>query len=247
VPKPGNSDNYNPRFFIIHNSEMFETDEIARYWKNPDKARIRTEIMLKYMQVEREKFVERSVNTPTQPIFENVLGGVVVMGTIVGIPMHLLLEAKHMEGFRQRGLDMGNGSELENSIRDNGWNVAIGSIAIVEIPWTGDEVVDCIKRNVVPAGWTPPERLALDQNGLQGSMIWHAHDQRTRLGERRFGLIDGNNRIHTLNIILKQMPDFLDSVSLNAHVLSLDVYDPLSVQLAGMQLNGTVGHHALSR
>ena len=57
-----------------------------------------------------------------------------------------------------------------------------------------------------------------------GASVIDAADQTFRIKDRRFVVIDGNNRIVALVNLTSEDPDFLKNVSLNTYLVELDLF-----------------------
>ena len=70
---------------------------------------------------------------------------------------------------------------------------------MAEIPFTQDEVDELILNELLPEGLVPPKPLCDMQKEQQGQMLgsWLMRwdDPTLRMSDRRFAIIDGNNRI----------------------------------------------------
>ena len=126
-------------------------------------------------------------------------------------------------------------------MRENSYNILAGNLAVVEIPYSDDEVEDLLKAGLLPEDFVPPKRLAkfdeAKDDVKDGSWMIDFKDPKYQMELRRFAIVDGNNRIIALVRITAETPDFLKNTSLNAYLVDLDIHDGLAVQLASMRCN----------
>ena len=83
-------------------------------------------------------------------------------------------------------------------MRENGYNILAGNLAVVEIPYSDAEVEDLIKAGLVEKDFVPPKRLALFDEAKDvkdGSWMIDFKDPKYQMHLRRFAIVDGNNRI----------------------------------------------------
>jgi hypothetical protein len=126
-------------------------------------------------------------------------------------------------------------------MRKIGFDPLVGTIALVEIPWTAAEVSTLKGQNLMEEGWEPPMPLIdlcpTDLKTIAGAWQLDATDSQWAFAKRRFAIIDGNNRITAIINTLADMPDFMANVSLNAFLVEVAIEDSLMVQLASMYCN----------
>ena len=96
--------------------------------------------------------------------------------------------------------------------------------------------------NLLPPAWEPPsttlaELCPRNLRAIVGSWQVDASIADFEFDRRRFALIDGNNRLAAILNILAENPTFMANVSLNAHLVRVNVADCLMVQLASMYCN----------
>ena len=167
-----------------------------------------------------------------------------MLGTIARMPLSSVLSSSSIAagGFVQRNVSVTASSVVEQSMRKDGFDPLIGTIAVVEIPWTAEEVAELKGLNLLPAEWEPPSSTLADLcpeklQAIVGSWQVDATNEEFQFDRRRFAVIDGNNRLAAILNILADDPTFMENVSLNAHLVRVDVADCLMVQLASMYCN----------
>ena len=62
-------------------------------------------------------------------------------------------------------------------------------------------------------------------------------DEALHMNDRRFAIIDGNNRVVALIRLLAEDPKFLQNTSFNAYLVDVNIHNSLQVQLASMKCN----------
>ena len=167
-----------------------------------------------------------------------------MLGTIARMPLASVLSSTSIAagGFVQRNVSVYATSAVEQSMRKDGFDPLIGTIALVEIPWTAEEVKELKGLNLLPKDWEPPSSTLADLcpeklQAIVGSWQVDATNEEFQFDRRRFAVIDGNNRLAAILNILADDPRFMDNVSLNAHLVRVNVADCLMVQLASMYCN----------
>ena len=167
-----------------------------------------------------------------------------MLGTIARMPLSSVLSSSSIAagGFVQRNVSVTASSLVEQSMRKDGFDPLIGTIAVVEIPWTAEEVAELKGRNLLPAEWEPPTETLMEMcppaiRAIVGSWQVDASNADFEFDRRRFAVIDGNNRIAAITNILADNPTFMENVSLNAYLVQVNVADSLMVQLASMYCN----------
>ena len=167
-----------------------------------------------------------------------------MLGNIARMPLASVLSSTSIAdgGFVQRNVSITASSAVEQSMRKEGFDPLVGTIAVVEIPWTGQEVGELKGLNLMPPAWEPPsatlaELCPENLQAIVGSWQVDASNTEFEFDRRRFAVIDGNNRIAAITNILADDPTFMENVSLNAHLVRVDVADCLMVQLASMYCN----------
>ena len=145
-------------------------------------------------------------------------------------------------GFAQRNVAAEQASTVENLIRAHGYNILAGNLALVEIPYTDAEVEELKAQNLLPKDFVPPQPLVeMDTTCKDGSQVFVFSDPLLRMSERRFAIIDGNNRIIGLIRICADNVHFLKNTCVNAYLVDINIHDALAVQLASMKCN-TLSH-----
>ena len=167
-----------------------------------------------------------------------------MLGTIARMPLSSVLSSTSIAdgGFVQRNVSITASSAVEQSMRKDGFDPLIGTIAVVEIPWTAEEVAELKGLNLLPPAWEPPSSTLADLcpeklQAIVGSWQVDATNEEFQFDRRRFAVIDGNNRLAAILNIIADDPRFMDNVSLNAHLVRVNVADCLMVQLASMYCN----------
>ena len=204
----------------------------------------RQEILLKFMNIERDKFIEAKKEEAKKEGHDATqLGGVKVriLGLIGDFQMEGLQSSIPVTdgGFAQRNVSSKQASPIEKLIKENGWNALAGNLALVEIPYSDDEIEELKKFKLLPKDFTAPKplvELAPKDNKAAG-WLFKFSQEGLRMGDRRFAIIDGNNRIVALVRIQGENPDFLKRDSLNAYLVDVNIHNGLQVQLASMKCN----------
>jgi hypothetical protein len=167
-----------------------------------------------------------------------------MLGNIARMSLKSVLSSTSIAdgGFVQRNVSITASSAVEQSMRKDGFDPLIGTIAVVEIPWTAEEVEELKGLTLLPKEWEPPSSTLADLcpenlQAIVGSWQVDASSTGFEFDRRRFAVIDGNNRIAAITNILADDPTFMENVSLNAHLVRVDVADCLMVQLASMYCN----------
>jgi hypothetical protein len=215
---------HNPKLTFAQS--MSESDDDDR-----SITQLKQDIMIEHLAFQRTFF---------GPFFRLDEGNIVRdIGIIVDLDLALIMRSKPIaeDGFQIRGLDSHNGRILEESIRANGWISHAGHLAVCEIPWSQDEVKEVKDRGLTSQDWEPPPLLSLPMAAKPGSVFFDSSAARHRMQDRRFGLIDGNNRVRALNAILAERPTFLDNVCVNATLVNINPYNRLQVIAACLQMN----------
>ena len=167
-----------------------------------------------------------------------------MLATIARMPLASVLSSNSIAdgGFVQRNVSITASSAVEQSMRKEGFDPLVGTIAVVEIPWTAEEVAELKGLTLLPKEWEPPSSTLADLclgnlQAIVGSWQVDASNEEFEFDRRRFAVIDGNNRIAAITNILADDPTFMENVSLNAHLVRVNVADCLMVQLASMYCN----------
>jgi hypothetical protein len=204
----------------------------------------RQEILLKYMNIERDKFIEAKKEEAKREGPDNLqLGGskVRILGIIGGFQMERLQSSIPVTdgGFAQRNVSSKHASPIEKLIKENNWNALAGNLAVVEIPYSDDELNELKRIKLLPKDFTAPKRLVelAPKDDQQAGWLFEFSQEGLRMGDRRFALIDGNNRIVALVRLLGEKPDFLKGYSLHAFLVDVNIHNSLQVQLASMKCN----------
>jgi len=127
-------------------------------------------------------------------------------------------------------------------MRKESFNPQQGTITVVEIDWEEAEVKELQGLSLLPADFLLPTlplvAMCPDEiRAIKGAWQLDAGDPKWEMHKRRFAVIDGNNRVAAILNILADDPRFMDNVSLNAHLVRVNVADCLMVQLASMYCN----------
>ena len=222
------------------NTKMFCPKHHKDLQKQHDKARI----MFHHLTLARDKYLsEQAAADNAASLGEHKLR---VCALVSDMDLSCLVSSVPVTegGFAQRNVATEQASAVEKLMHEYGYNILAGNLALAEIPYSEAEVADLKKRKLVPDDWTPPTPLVeMDaaKNNKDGSWVISFTDPALRMGERRFAIIDGNNRVVALIRICAEKPDFLAGTSLNAYLVDLNIHDGLAVQLASIRCN-TLSH-----
>ena len=205
-------------------------------------ARRRQSLFFKYVQAARTVYLDANkVTTNDEPHAPLTVQPANVLGMITQTPMEQLCAGGSIGegGFRQRAVASFGASVIETLIRDNGFNVMAGNFAIQELPYTQEELLELKAEGLLPEDFDPPAMLSSMRpaNAPVGSWIIDATDPTLRMKDRRFVVIDGNNRITALVNLTSETPDFLKGKSLNTYLVELNLFNPVEVLCASMQCN----------
>ena len=210
-----------------------------------------TEIRLKHLTQKRDAFVEKEKAAASATVDSTLVPlklKLRLVGTIAQLPLGSVLNSTPINegGFVQRAVSNNAASAVERSMRKEGFDPMWGTIAVVEIPWTSEELKELKGQNLMDDDWDPPtpliELCPEVLKGIKGAWQIDASDQKWDFAKRRFAIIDGNNRIIGVINTLADLPSFMDSVSLNAHLFEVAIEDSLMVQLASMYCNKMGGN-----
>ena len=146
-----------------------------------------------------------------------------MLGNIARMSLKSVLSSTSIAdgGFVQRNVSINHTSAVEKSMRKDGYDPLIGTIAVVEIPMTAEEVTELKGLSLLPPAREPPS-VTLDTlcpgniRAIVGSWQVDASNADFEFDRRRFAVIDGNNRIAAITNILADNPKFMENVSLNA-------------------------------
>ena len=212
----------------------------------------RQRIMLQHMTKARTEHLETQAaqwreasNDDTQALKGHKLR---VCALITDIELGVLMNSVPVTegGFAQRNVATEQASRVEQLMLEHGYNILAGNLALVEIPYTDDEVRDLKAQKLLDADFVKPRPL-VEMEGAQtckdGSLVFSFTDKILRMDERRFAIIDGNNRIIALIRICAESPNFLKNVCINAYLVDLNIHDSLAVQLASMRCNNLSHAH----
>ena len=165
-----------------------------------------------------------------------------VLGIIADVSLTSLVGSIPVSegGFAQRNVASQHASMIERSIRKDGYLLLAGNLALAEIPFSQEEITELIENKLLPKDFIPPKRMCDMQppNGARlGSWLMRWDDPTLRMSDRRFAIIDGNNRVIAIVRILAEDVEFLKNTPLNAYLVDLPIHDGLAVQLASMRCN----------
>ena len=221
------------------------------HFKDLREARKRQAIMLKHVQTARSAYLAGNAVPVYDPRAEAVaqttkastltVNPVNVVGMLTQTPLHQLCAACPIDegGFCQRAVASFAASTIETLIRDNGYDVLAGNFAIQELPYTEEELRELQSEDLLPNDFVPPPLLSSMRpaNVPAGGWAIDATDPIFRIKDRRFVIIDGNNRIVALVNLTSENPDFLKDVSLNTYLVELNLFNPVEVLCASMKCN----------
>jgi hypothetical protein len=206
-------------------------------------------VRLRYLLEQRADFVASEVVEAAKQTGQGLACvplklNMTMLGNIARMSLKSVLSSTSIAdgGFVQRNVSINNTSAVEKSMRKDGYDPLIGTIAVVEISWLEREVTELKGLNLLPADWEPPtetlvEMCPADIRAIVGSWQVDASNKEFEFDRRRFAVIDGNNRIAAITNILADNPTFMENVSLNAYLVQVNVADSLMVQLASMYCN----------
>jgi hypothetical protein len=195
------------------------------------KTKTRQDIMMEHLITQRLEFTKTQTAGPGEAMVE--IGTIVDFNTVLLPPSTGIIS----NGFQVRGGSLPAQWRLEESIREKGWVTHAGNLMLCEIPYAPAEIEELKERGMVSQDWEPPILFTLPEKAKQGSMFFHSSDAAHRMHERRFGLLDGNNRMRALQTILAEKPTLLDNVSVNATLISLNPYNSQHVFAACLRMN----------
>ena len=212
---------------------------------------IRQQIQLKFMNIEREKFLAAKKEEAKSDGKDAQLGGVNIR--IIGLVGDMKMEGLQSSipvtegGFAQRNVSSRQASPIEKLIKENGYNALAGNLALVEIPYSDDEIAELKKAKLLPKDFTAPQPLVelVPANCKEGGWLFKFSDEALRMDDRRFAIIDGNNRVCALIRLLAEDPNFLQHTSLNAYLVDVNIHNSLQVQLASMKCN-SLSHSSIA-
>jgi hypothetical protein len=97
----------------------------------------------------------------------------------------------HEGGFAQRSFGhlFGPPTVVETEIQQEGWDVMCGSIAIVEIPYSAEELAQLKEEGLIEEDFEPPTTLVelyFDKEAKEGLTSVDCNDPGLRMSERRF-------------------------------------------------------------
>ena len=200
---------------------------------------LKQQIQIKYMTKDREKYLAKQAEEDLTLV--NVQMS--VLGIIADVSLTSLVGSIPVSegGFAQRNVASQHASIIEQSIRKDGYLLLAGNLALAEIPFSQDEVDELIQNKLLPDDFVPPKPLRDMQREHQGqrlgAWIMQWDNLELRMRDRRFAIIDGNNRVIAIVRILAEDIDFLKDTPLNAYLVDLPIHDGLAVQLASMKCN----------
>jgi hypothetical protein len=226
----------------------YDTDEMLcpEHNEKMKKAHEKEQIMLKHLTLQRIKHLDKLAaaaesqgEDEAQALNQTKLR---VLGLISNLQLQCVCSSVPVNegGFAQRNVASQQASQVEQLMRENSYDILAGNLAVVEIPYTDDEVGALIDAKLLSDDFVPPKPLALFDEGKDkkdGSWMINFEDEKYQMNLRRFAIIDGNNRIIALVRITAEIPDFLENTSLNAYLVDLNIHDGLAVQLASMRCN----------
>ena len=143
--------------------EMFCPDHTAELVK----AHKKEQIMLKHMTLQRTEHLQRLANaesqggTDEQALLQQTK--LRVLGLISDLQLQCVCSSVPVNegGFAQRNVASQQASQVEQLMRENGYNILAGNLAVVEIPYTEAEVKDLIDAKLIDQDFVPPKRLVV--------------------------------------------------------------------------------------
>ena len=194
------------------------------------------------MTKDREEYLaEQAKDDSEEPTLVNVQMS--VLGIIADVSLTSLVGSIPVSegGFAQRNVASQHASIIERSIRKDGYLLLAGNLALAELPYSQDEIDELILNKLLPEDFVPPKVLRDMQKKRDaarlGSWLMRWDDPELRMKDRRFAIIDGNNRVIAIVRILAEDIEFLKNTPLNAYLIDLPIHDGLAVQLASMKCN----------
>ena len=214
--------------------------------KDMQQAHAKQNIMLKHMTLQRQQHLDKIASSKQDGGQDEgaalETAKLRVLGLISDMELRNLLTSIPVNegGFAQRNVASQQASQVEQSMRENQYNILAGNLAVVEIPYTDEEIKELKAAQIVPQDFVAPQRLVDMEEGKgvkDGSWYIDFKDPKYQMNLRRFAIIDGNNRIIALVRITAEDAGFLSNTSLNAYLVDINIHDGLAVQLASMKCN----------
>ena len=203
---------------------------------------LKQKIQIKYMTKDREEYLAKQAKDDSEGLtLVNVQMS--VLGIIADVSLTSLVGSIPVSegGFAQRNVASQHASIIEQSIRKDGYLLLAGNLALAEIPFTQAEIDELSQNELLPKDFVPPKPLRdmqKEHTGQRlGAWVMQWDNPELRMRDRRFAIIDGNNRVIAIVRILAEDIDFLKDTPLNAYLVDLPIHDGLAVQLASMKCN----------
>ena len=203
---------------------------------------LKQQIQIKFMTKDRDAYLAKKLSENENQSEQHSLDRVPmkVLGVIADVELTTLSGSIPVSegGFAQRNVASQHASSIEQSIRKDGYLLLAGNLALAELPYTEDEVKELIENKLLPGDFVAPQPLCdMKMKTRVGAWLLNFRDPLLRMGDRRFAIIDGNNRVIAIVRISAGDAAFLKDTPLNAYLVDVPIHDGLAVQLASMKCN----------
>lgn len=227
---------YGLRDTLLDSETMF----CPEHHKELQTQHLKQQIQIKFMTIERKEYLAKKQQEKTDGTDSLEKVPMQVLGVIADVDLATLCGSIPVSegGFAQRNVASQHASSIEQSIRQDGYMLLAGNLALAELPYSEGEIDELQKHKLLPEDFIPLQPLReLKMETRTGAWLLDFRDPVLRMRDRRFAIIDGNNRVIAIVRISAGDAAFLKNTPLNAYLVDLPIHDGLAVQLASMKCN----------